>query len=142
MIFWLVLKLEITYRVLMSWSILVSFRGLFEDYSFAWWNILSFHNSSFALRYFLWCKWQDHGVRHLLFCFVYCIKISQTMVLFHAMLLLSLESSQWGVGVHQLGLRLFGATMWKLLIIEPFSQQWSNKIETENCIRKPWVSHI
>jgi hypothetical protein len=36
--------------------------------------------------------------------------------------------------VHQLGLRVFGATMWKLLIIEPFSQQKLNKIETENCI--------
>jgi hypothetical protein len=39
MIFWLVLKLEISYRVLISWRILVSFRGLFEDYIFAWWNI-------------------------------------------------------------------------------------------------------
>jgi hypothetical protein len=28
------------------------------------------------------------------------------------------------IGVHQIGLRLFGATMWKLLIIEPFPQQW------------------
>jgi hypothetical protein len=53
MIFWLVLKLEISYRVLISWRILVSFRGFFEDYVFAWWNTLNFHNSSFALRYFL-----------------------------------------------------------------------------------------
>jgi hypothetical protein len=33
-----------------------------------------------------------------------------------------------------LGLRLFGATCGKLLIIEPFSQWKLNKIETENCI--------
>jgi len=39
MIFWLVLKLEISYRVVMSWRILVSFRGFFENYIFAWWNI-------------------------------------------------------------------------------------------------------
>jgi len=54
MIFWLVLKLEISYRVMILWRILVSFRGFFfEDYIiFAWWNILNFHNnSSFALRY-------------------------------------------------------------------------------------------
>jgi hypothetical protein len=38
--FWLVLKLEISYyRVIISWKILVSFRGFFEDYIFAWWNI-------------------------------------------------------------------------------------------------------
>jgi hypothetical protein len=36
--------------------------------------------------------------------------------------------------VHRLGLRLFGATMWKLLIIEPFSEQKLNKIETKNYI--------
>jgi hypothetical protein len=35
------------------------------------------------------------------------------------MLLASLENSQ-GIGVHQLGLKLFGATMWKLLIINHF----------------------
>jgi hypothetical protein len=55
-----------------------------------------------------------------LFCFVCHAEISRTMAL-HAVLLVSSESS-WQVGVHQLGLRLFGATVWKLLIIEPFSQ--------------------
>ncbi len=35
--------------------------------------------------------------------------------------------------VDQLGLRLFGTTLWKLLIIEPFSQWKLNKIKTENC---------
>jgi len=53
MMFWLVLKLEISYRVLISWRILVSFRGFFEDYIFALVKYLSFHNSSFALKYFL-----------------------------------------------------------------------------------------
>jgi hypothetical protein len=36
--------------------------------------------------------------------------------------------------VCRLGLRLFGAMVWKLLIIEPFSQGKLNKIEIENCI--------
>jgi hypothetical protein len=36
MIFWLVLKLEINHRVMISQRILVSFRGSFEDYMFAW----------------------------------------------------------------------------------------------------------
>jgi hypothetical protein len=31
-------------------------------------------------------------------------------------------------------LRLFGTPVWKLLIIEPFSQWKLNKVETENCI--------
>jgi hypothetical protein len=40
MIFWLVLKLEISYRaIIISWRILVSFRGFFEEYIFTWWNI-------------------------------------------------------------------------------------------------------
>jgi hypothetical protein len=43
MIFWLVLKLEISYRVNISWRILVYFRGFFfEDYLFSWWNIWVF----------------------------------------------------------------------------------------------------
>jgi hypothetical protein len=51
--------------------------------------------------------------------------ISQTMAL-HVMLLVFLGSSWW-IGVHQLGLRLFGAMVWKLLIIEPCSQ-WNEKL--------------
>jgi hypothetical protein len=51
----------------------------------------------------------------------------------HAMLLVSLESSRW-IWVHWLRLRLFGAMLWKLLIIEPFSPWKINKIETENYI--------
>jgi hypothetical protein len=36
MIFWLVLKLEISYRVIISGRLLVSFRGFSKDYIFAW----------------------------------------------------------------------------------------------------------
>jgi hypothetical protein len=36
MIFWLVLKLEISSRVIISCRILVSFRGFLKDYIFAW----------------------------------------------------------------------------------------------------------
>jgi hypothetical protein len=64
-----------------------------------------------------------------LFCHA---KISRAMAL-HVMLLVSLENSWW-IGVCQLGLRLFGATMWKLLIIEWFFQRKLNKIEPKNCI--------
>jgi len=48
-----VLKLEISYRVIISWTILVSFREFFEDYIFALRNIWVFIISSFALRYLL-----------------------------------------------------------------------------------------
>jgi hypothetical protein len=49
--------------------------------------------------------------------------------------------------VHQLGLKLFGATVRKLLIIEPFSQGKLNKIILEFggicvVIGKPSVSQI
>jgi hypothetical protein len=69
-----------------------------------------------------------------LFCFVLLcrVEIYQTTML-HARLLVSLESSQWIV-VHWLGLRMFGAMVWKLLIIEPFFQWKPNKIGTEQCI--------
>jgi hypothetical protein len=36
MIFRLVLKVEISYKVIISGRILVSFRGFFQDYIFAW----------------------------------------------------------------------------------------------------------
>jgi len=48
----LVLKFEISYRVMMSWRILVPLEDFLEDYIFAWWNIW-ISTSSFALRYFL-----------------------------------------------------------------------------------------
>ncbi len=67
MIFWLVLKLEISYnRVMISWRILVSFRGFFEDYIFAWWNI--WVSIILLLPYDKFkCKWQGHSVTHPLF---------------------------------------------------------------------------
>ncbi len=65
-----------------------------------------------------------------LFCFV-CWDLPTRV--FHAALLVSLESSWW-VGVHQLGLRLFGAMVWKLLIIEPFFQWKLKIIKNENSI--------
>ncbi len=66
MIFWLVLQLEISYKVC---NILKDFWFLVEDF----WKIiiffqgekyLSFHNSSFPLRYFLNVKWQGHSLTH------------------------------------------------------------------------------
>ncbi len=59
-------------------------------------------------------------------------EISLTTVLL-VKLLVSSENSWW-VWVHQLGLRLFGATVWKVLIIKPFVQWKLNKIEIENRI--------
>ncbi len=59
-------------------------------------------------------------------------KIFQTTML-HARLLVASKSFQW-FGVHWLGSKLFGATMRKLLIIEPFSQWKLNKIKIENYI--------
>jgi hypothetical protein len=82
MIFWLVLKLEISYRFMISWGVLVSFRGFFEDYIFAWPNIwvsiiLLLLEDTFQ------CKWQGHSVTHPLLCFVSKIKqiFSQMMIL-------------------------------------------------------------
>jgi hypothetical protein len=53
----------------------------------------------------------------ILFCFVCHIEISQTITL-HATLFVFSKISQW-IRVHQLGLKLFGVTVWKLLIIKP-----------------------
>ncbi len=53
MIFWLVLKLEISYRVMISQMILVSLRGFLLRLIFCMVKYLNFHNSSFALLYFL-----------------------------------------------------------------------------------------
>jgi hypothetical protein len=36
--------------------------------------------------------------------------------------------------MHRLGLGLFGPMVWKLLIIDPFSQRKLNKIEIKNFI--------
>ncbi len=47
------------------------------------------------------------------------------------------QSSPW-LRVHWFGLRLFGATKWKLLIIESFSQWKLNKIETGETVLEFW----
>jgi hypothetical protein len=63
----------------------------------------------------------------VLFWFVCYAEMFQTTVL-HVAFLTSLESSQW-LGVHWLDFRVFGATVWKPLIIELFFQWKLNKIE-------------
>jgi hypothetical protein len=52
--FWFVLlKLEISYRVIITWRIFISFRGgVFWRLYFCMVKYLSFYNSFFALRYF------------------------------------------------------------------------------------------
>jgi hypothetical protein len=52
LIFWLVLNLEISYKVRISWTVLVSFRGFFWRLYFCMVKYLNFHNFSFALKYF------------------------------------------------------------------------------------------
>jgi hypothetical protein len=136
MIFWLVLEVEISFRVILSWRILVSCRGFSWRLYFHTVKYLNFHNSSFALRDLFNVNGKDtvwHITCFVLFCFC-CLEISQTCMVLHvALLVLSLESSQ-KVRVHWLSLRVFGATVWKLLIIAPFFEWKLNKIETENSI--------
>jgi hypothetical protein len=62
-----------------------------------------------------------HEFCFVLFCFAHA-EISQTMVLFMLCSSETSESSGWmSKGVQPLGLRMFGATVWKLyLIIESF----------------------
>jgi len=48
-IFWLVLKLEISYKVIISWRILISCRGFFWRLYFCMVKYLSFHNSSIGM---------------------------------------------------------------------------------------------
>jgi len=49
MIFWLLLKLEISYRIMISWR-MVSFRGVLWRLHFCMVKYLNFHNSTFALK--------------------------------------------------------------------------------------------
>jgi len=72
MIFWLVLKLEkFSYNILKDFGF--SFRGVFEDYvCFRMVKYLSFHNSSFALRYiFLMQMTRPHTIRHTPCFYIY-----------------------------------------------------------------------
>ncbi len=66
----------------------------------------------------------------------------------HVVFLVFLESSPW-IGVEHLGLRLFGAMVWKPLTTEPFFEWKLNKIKIQNYIgdvlgvvEKPLVSKI
>jgi hypothetical protein len=70
MIIWLVLKLEISYRVIISWYFLLFLR-MFWRFYFCMVIYLSFHNSSFALRYFFYVNGKA-TVWHTpcLFCFL------------------------------------------------------------------------
>jgi hypothetical protein len=53
MLFWLVLKLEISYRVMIILKDFGFFQSIFlKIIYFCMVNYLNFHNSSFALRYF------------------------------------------------------------------------------------------
>ncbi len=78
---------------------------------------------------YLWSK-----VVLFLFCHItsHHAEISQTTVL-HVRLLVYVESSQWERCI-DLVCDCFGAMIWKLLMIEPFSQWKVNKIENEKCI--------
>jgi hypothetical protein len=97
MVFWLVLKLEISYRVIISRMILVSFR---RRLYFCMVKYLSFLDSAFAFRYFLmemarphcdtplvlscivkimWCPMYDHYVLVLVFAsFLFSLAIWHT----------------------------------------------------------------
>jgi hypothetical protein len=66
-------------------------------------------------------------------CFFGHTKISETMV-FHASFLVSSEIFQW-IGVHRLGLSLFGATVWNLLIIEPFFEENWIKLKPKTMLK-------
>jgi len=72
MIFWLVLKLEISYYrvIIISWRILISFRVFFGDYIFAWWNIWVFMILLFAFKYFFNVNGEGHIVTHPLYIYV------------------------------------------------------------------------
>jgi hypothetical protein len=68
--FWLVLKLEISYRTTISWRIFVFFLEGFLKIIYLHCEIFWFsHNSSFALRYLFNVNGQGHSVKHPLFLF-------------------------------------------------------------------------
>jgi hypothetical protein len=86
----------------------------------------------------LFLSWDlpSHGApcdTHYIFETLFNVEISQATTL-HVVLIVSSKHFWWQLKVHQLGLRLFGISVWKLLIIEPFSQWKLNKIKIENCV--------
>ncbi len=92
-----VLQLQLVARISSNCSHV--FREMMIRSPLAAWNI------------YLWSK----GV-----CLVTLRSPKPSMAL-HSAVLVSLEGARW-VGVQPFGLRLFGVTVWKLLIIEPFFQ--------------------
>ncbi len=80
MIFWLVLKLEISCRVIISWRILVFLEDLFEDHIFCMVKYLSFSIILHLPYDPFQCKWQGHTGTHPL-VFLFChIEISNRTV--------------------------------------------------------------
>jgi len=129
--FWLLLKREISYRVMVSWRILVSFRGFFLKIMFLHGEIFEFPSFFFCLKIFFNVNGKA-ALRHSP-CFIVSHCNPPNHLMLHVMLVVFSKSSWW-VGVHGLDLRLFWAMVWKLLIIKLFSQWKLNKIKTENCI--------
>jgi hypothetical protein len=62
MIFWLVLKLEISYTVMISWRIFGFFLETFLKIIFLHGEIFEFPQFFFLPSEFFWCKWQGHNV--------------------------------------------------------------------------------
>jgi len=120
MFFWLVLKLEISYNrvIIISWRILVSLIGIFflKIIIFAWWSILNFHNSSFALRYFH--KW-------MFCCFFFWVVVGCCKFFHFAFFLPYLNSVCFGSSLSVLGfVELASIVIWMLLpfIVDPVTE--------------------
>jgi hypothetical protein len=60
-------NLRLVTGVIISWRILVYFRGFFEDYIFAWWNIWVFPLFFFWLKILWNVKWQGQSMTKPLF---------------------------------------------------------------------------
>jgi hypothetical protein len=99
------------------------------------WRHLSMKQGSlFCFVLFLSWDLPSHGAScntHYIFETLFDVEISQATML-HVVLIVSSKHFWWRLKVHQLGLRLFGIRVWKLLIIEPFSQWKLNLIKIEN----------
>jgi hypothetical protein len=71
-----VLKLEISYRVMKSWRILVFFRGFFQRLYFSMVKYLNFHNSSFCPKIHFNVNGKGQSVTHPMFIlFIWASKV-------------------------------------------------------------------
>ncbi len=105
------LKLEIiSYSVIISWRILVSFRGFFQRLYFCRVKYLSFHNSSFALRLTFNCKWQGHSVTHPLFIYG-CVRIFENFLSSNQAFPHGFE---WGCGKEMYALGFLLLNLWSI----------------------------